>query len=367
MKNRIFMRTKLLPLLSTLAAFAFLLSIPGFVSAETTEVTAQGRVQYKSRKPKAEDRNRAVEQAKKNALDEYASSLPTSARKNYIAIEEKLKNNVDKYVKNALLIDEETDKDSKTYMVFIRATVDQGGIDIEIQSVAGGGQFAESEYILFVFSARSENVVKGYDDRRTTRTDVDLTDDIEETAASDGQTALDSASRKSSAIKVTGGSTVQQERKITYKVFSSEAVDSAVSQVFTEANFEVVPMFDVDEQITTLFQEDFGVGDDVSGKTRKYATNVARENEIPFFAYGLLEAGKSRVDDATGDYIVTVRVNAKVFDLSKRFAKVAAAVGPVQYRGQGKTVSEAQSNALRTSARQAAQDLTNQLMAKGIR
>jgi len=350
-----------------LLAFAFVVGMPTFASAETTEVTAQGRVQYKSRKPKAADRNEAAELAKKNALDEYASSLPTSARKNYIAIEGKLKNNVDKYVKNSLVIDEETDKDSKTYTVFIRATVDQGAIDIEIQSVAGGGEFAEREYILFVFSARSENVIKGYDDRRTTRTDFDLTDDIEETSTSDGQTSLDSASRKKSAIKVTGGSTVQQERKVTYKVFSSEAVDSAVSQVFTEANFEVVPMFDVDEQITTLFQEDFGVGDDVSGKTRKYATNVARENEIPFFAYGLLESGKSRVDNATGNYIVTVRVNAKIFDLTKRFAKVAASVGPVQYRGQGKTVSEAQSNALRSAARQAAEELTNQLMAKGIR
>lgn len=350
------------------ALISFLVAgLPSLTLAETIEVTAQGRAQYKSRKPKSTDRNRAIEEAKKNALDEYASKLPTSARKNYVAIEEKLKGSVDKYVNNYLKIDEETDSDSKTYTVFIRATVDRTAIDIEIQAVAGGGQFAESEYILFVFTARSEDTIKGYDDRRTTRIDTDVTNDIQETSASDGQSVIDSSSQKTSGIRVTGGSTVQQERKITYKVFSSEAVDSAITQVFSEANFEVVPMFEVDEEIGTLFEEDFGRGDDVSRKSRKYATDMAREQEIPFFAYGLLDVGKSRVDDATGNYIVTVRVNAKIFDLSKRFAKVAASVGPVQYRGMGKTVTEAQNNALLSSARQAGQELTNQLMAKGIR
>jgi hypothetical protein len=331
------------------------------------EVMAQGKTQYKSRKPKPEHKAMAIEEAKKNALDQYSAELPISARKNYLVIESKLKGNVDKYVLDYLELEDEIDKDSKTYTVFIRATVDKTLIDIEIQNVAGGGRSAESEYILFTFAARSQDQVKGFKDRDTTRTDSDSTDDVEETTASDGQTIVSSTSRNVSKIAATGGSTVRREEQISYRVFSSEDVDNAITQVFTEANFEVVPIFEVDERIGILFRDDFGKGDDVSGANRKYATDLTRDSGVPFFAYGLLDVGKSRVDKATGQDVVTVRVNAKIFDLKKRFARTVASVGPVQYRGAGATVTEAQSNALHTAAQKAAEELVNQLMAKGIR
>ena len=350
-----------------LLAVAFMAWFPPTVSAETIEVMAQGKFEYKSRKPKPQDKAKAISAAKKNALDQYASSLPTSERKNYIAVELKVKENVDRYVLDHIQLEEEIDKDSRTYTVYIRATVDKTGIDIEIQNAAGGGQSAESEFILFTFAARLQEEVKAFDDRKTVRTDTDSTDDIEEVAAADAQTSIASSSRKASEVKVTGGSTVRREEKISYRVFGSEDIDNAITQVFSEANFEVVPIFEVDEEIGNLFKEDFGQGDDVSGSNRKYAADMARDFEIPYFAYGLLDVGKSRTDAATGQYVVTVRVNAKIFDLKKRFARTVASVGPVQYRGAGATVSEAQSNALRTSAKKAGEDLINQLMSKGIR
>ena len=93
---------------------------------------------------------------------------------------------------------------------------------------------------------------------------------------------------------------------------------------------------------------------------------MTRDAEIPYFAYGLLDVGQAQVDPATGQAVVTVRVNAQIYDLKKRFARKVASVGK-QYRGFGATVTAAQDNALRLAAESAANELTQQLMAKGIR
>jgi len=354
--------------ISVVLALALLLSLQGPALAGTVEIVGQGTISYESRKPKPKDIAKAMEAAKKNVLDTYAGELPTSQRKNYRSIEEKLKSEIGSYVKGPFLkLEEDIDKDAKTYTVYIRANVDVVAIDLAIQDFAGGGDSAEPEYILFTFAARSQAEIKDFDDKRTKVRKIDATDDVQETTAADGQSIVSGTARQASVVTQSGGSTVRKEAKINYRVFSSAAVDSAVTQVFNEANFQVVPIFEIEPQIEVLFKEDFSQGDDVSGETRKYATDVTRDNEIPFFAYGLLTVELSRIDEATGQTVVGVQVIGKVFDLKRRFAKNVASVGPVVYRGFGASPTEAQANALKNAARSAASELTQQLMSKGIR
>ena len=334
--------------------------------ADSLEIVGQGSVQYDSRQPKPEDRAKAFEAAKISILEDYASGMSTSERRNFDAISSTLKANIDNYVKQPSKLDEETDKDSKTYTVYVRANVDVTAVDEAIQKTAGGGDFAEREYILFTFAARRQSEIKSFDAKRTTRADTDSTTGAEEAPAGNAQNAVSSTSKRTSEIKVSGGSTVQKSDEIQYAVFSSESVNTAVSQVFTEANFEVVPIFEVDGTIGDLFKGDFSHGEDVSNENRKYATDVTRDADIPFFAYGLLDVGQAEVDPATGQDVVVVSVNAQIYDLTKRFARKVASVG-TQYRGFGSTVTSAQENALRLAAEKTASDLTQQLMSKGIR
>ena len=68
-------RRRLVP---AVLALALLLSLQGPSLAGTVEIVGQGTATYKSRKPKPKDIAKAMEAAKKNVLDTYASELPTS-------------------------------------------------------------------------------------------------------------------------------------------------------------------------------------------------------------------------------------------------------------------------------------------------
>ena len=71
-------------------------------------------------------------------------------------------------------------------------------------------------------------------------------------------------------------------------------------------------------------------------------------------------------DPVTGMIEVAVNVNAKVYDVSKRFPKTVAAVGPVQYSAIGQTQTIAERNALQRAGEKAACELISQMRAKNL-
>ena len=92
-----------------------------------------------------------------------------------------------------------------------------------------------------------------------------------------------------------------------------------------------------------------------------------RNAKIPYLTLGTLDVGFANPDPATGLLRVPVIVNAKVLDLSDMIPDTVATVGPVQYAGLGPTEAEAQTNALKLAAQNAAKDLISQLNSAGVR
>jgi hypothetical protein len=91
-----------------------------------------------------------------------------------------------------------------------------------------------------------------------------------------------------------------------------------------------------------------------------------RNAKIPYLTLGTLDIGFANPDPATGLLRVPVTVNAKVLDVSDMIPDTVATVGPVQYAGLGPTEAEAQTNALKLAAQNAAKELISQLNSAGV-
>lgn len=338
------------------------------------EFKGKGRVSYKSKKPKRADKDRAVEKAKFNALDAYVSGLSESQATNFYDLEDGILEDLDNYVRDYEQIDAIVDKDSKTYTILIMAKVNTVRLENFLKKQGGGGDWHAGEaYISFVFTTRDQTSVKTFDKKRHKRTDTDVTDDVEETLAADGQTILSATARKRSSIEVTGGSTTRKAAARTYGKGSSQELRGVVNGVFKDAKFRVVDSAQSGVQ-ESWFADDYSRGDDISQQTRKLAFDTfqafAQAKELDgtlYFAYGLLEVGPPDEDPGSGMPVVTVTVNAEIFDLSGPLYQVVASVGGHTYTQRGRDADNARKSALKMAARKASKELINQLMSQNIR
>jgi hypothetical protein len=114
-------------------------------------------------------------------------------------------------------------------------------------------------------------------------------------------------------------------------------------------------------------RQDYSHGDDLAPLTQRNMVNGVKAAGIPFIAIGTLDVGMRDTDPATGNKRVFVTVSGKVLDLSQKFPRTVSSVGPVQFSGLGPDESVARVNALKKAAESAAQQLMNELNAKGVK
>jgi hypothetical protein len=181
-----------------------------------------------------------------------------------------------------------------------------------------------------------------------------------------------SANIKKDQINTSGGSSIQKADQIQYNVSNANEINTAMSNIFSTAGFEVIDaeyLTDETEGLVDvkMFVEDFKYGDDISGQTRRDAVKGCRMVDVMYFAIGTLDVGIKDKDPVSGLTRVFVSVTGKVLGLKKRFPKTVASVGPVQFSGLGPDQIVAKRNALILAAEKAAQELTSQMRAKGIR
>jgi hypothetical protein len=350
----------------------FFFAVPLYAQIATEQ--GVGQITYKGwGSPGAKVRQEAIQKAKLNALTRFAAKFSQANALNYEKIRGKVESEIDMYVPDHYIIDEEVDKAAKVYRVVIRATINNTAIDVELQKVSAIHSATEDErsFLTFVFVAREAKVVKKFDERKTTRVVEESSEDQSEvSSAEEGELKFSAESRKDK-IRTTGGSTVQKSDQIQYDVSNSHEINTAMSNIFSTAGFEVVDAEYLTDETDGLvdverFIEDFRYGDDITGKTRRDAVKGCRSVDVMFFAIGTLDVGMKDVDPTSGLTRVFVSVTGKVMSLKKRFPKTVASVGPIQFSGIGPTQTVAKTNALKLAAEKAAKELTAQLRAKNI-
>jgi len=363
MKKRLVILSMILTIFIALPAFAQLVRVQGV-----------GNAAYKGwGGPSLKVKQQAVVDAKVNALNRYASKFTQAKRLNYEKIKEKIKNSIDLYVTDYTIVDEEVDKKAKQYRVVIQASIDASLIEVELQKISAVENVPEDQksYITYVFVAREQRQVKSYDKRQTKRvvkSDLEEHEEIE--SVDEGAVSLSAKNNKDS-MTTTGGSAIQKADDIEYDVTNTSEINTAMSNVFSTAGYEVVDADYVEEETEGLldvgqFKEDFRYGSDISGRTKRNAVKGLRSIDITLLAIGTLDIGMKDKDPVSGLTRVYVSVTGKIMSLKKRFPKTVASVGPVQFSGLGPNETVAKRNALKLAAEKAANDLVAQLRMKGI-
>ena len=334
-----------------------------------------GQIKYSGwGNPSTSVKQEAIEKAKINALKKFTGTFTVSETKNYEKIRTSVESDIDRYIIDYKVIDDDTDKDTKLYRIAIEASINKSLIEIELQKVSAVQQAPSDErsYMGFVFVARKVKSRKVFDVRRTKRAVEETTiEESEESSAGAEEIHFAGESIKDT-VKKTGGSSVQRSDELEYDVSNASDINKTMINIFSTAGYEVVEAVYLEDYTDGLvnvsdFIEDFRFGDDISGKTRRSAVKGCKDAGIAFFAIGTLDIGAKDVDPVSGLIRVYVSVNGNILDLRSRFPKTIASVGPVQYAGLGLDQAVASRNALTLAGKNAAKDLTAQLNAKKVK
>lgn len=312
-----------------------------------------------------------LRQAKIAAIRSHTSSYSPARQKMYAAVASTVEASTDQYLTNLMVVDQRCDTSTKMFHLVIRGTLNTSAFDHLLQQHVPAVGSGEGSMFVAIFLARRAAAVTAYEERTFRRVDFEHVSDATETIAANDQTMHASEDASVSASVSAGGSTTQKADAISYEVERPRDLEDSVNGVLSTAGFEMIDVAEVVMESGGVFDlqrfvQDFGGADDISAETRAMAYGVLRDFEIPLFAMGTLDVGVKDTDPVSGNTRVFVSVAARVYDLSKRFARTIASVGPVQYSGLGPDQTVAERNALVLAAETAASEIVVQLQAKGI-
>ena len=355
--------------------------------AHAQAVTSKGTatVTY-DRKLDAAVKDRALQDAKVNALDRYVAAQADGAKsRNYETARAGLVASVDSYVLSATVLSEESDTKAKRYTVAIRAEIDAPRLENALvgSSAVARTPTAQKSLMTFVFVARQQGSVQVFDDKVYKRVDASVagnaTGDARRDATeseritgnsvstSDKVHASENYQANLTASVTSGGSTTAKADTVTWNVTRADEINSVMTGTFTAAGYEVVEA----DYVTTLdveaIRKGYGTGEDLSPAALQGAVRgVKSAGGFRYLALGKLDVGMRDKDPATGLTRVYVTVSGKVLDVSGAYPRTVSSVGPEQFAGLGPSETVARTNALTEAAGAAAGRLVNELNARGV-
>lgn len=337
----------------------------GILSAEagSVKVKAKGSVPYGLRAGKSA-RREAVEDAKKNAVRNYASKWDSARYEMFDKAFIQVEDNIDQYVLSYVLLDSGKNKTTKQYEAYIEATLNDNAIERLVRETASSmasGSGGEAPYITMIMVGREPETQKRFKTKKT-----DIAQSTHSGSSEENVTGNSADFYEEETARVTsGGSSERKADQIKYRTFTVTDVDAAISEVFTKAGYEVVDPRDVELEVS-YFQMEYSAGANITASSRRDAIRQCREMEIAFFAIGNMDVSLPEYDEVSGMDKVYVKVSVKVTDLRKRLPKTVASIRGVQYAGLGSNPEVARQNALNMAAEKSAKDLIDQLRAKRV-
>jgi DNA-binding protein Fis len=309
--------------------------------------------------PTTDQKKKALEDARKNALDKYIAGLDSQRIKILNNMIDQLRQNLTTYVPQVVALDNGTWSNGY-WTVGAQASIDEAQIEAAVnQYMQTSGKKQNDSNLSFIFVAREAAKVLKFKDKTTDRTIA--TEGNNEKSAETDNASVGENTKVSE--QVTGGSVEVKADQTSYKSYIPEDVSTKVSEVFNKANFSVVEPFDAGID-SKSFVSDFVGSNEISDETKKAAVDAARKAGLNYLAVATLDVGEQLVDQATGMKKSYVTVNGYVWDLNGKFTKRICSVGPVQYSGLGEDPQVAKTNALINAATAAAKDLVDQMRVK---
>lgn len=320
----------------------------------------------------AEVLEQGLRQATIAAIRSYTSSYSPARQKLYQSVASTVEASAEQYLTNVVVVDQSCDSSTKVFHLVVRGSLNTSVFNHLLQQHLPSLRSGEGAMFLAMFLARRAAAVTEYEERVFRRVDTELVSDATESVAATTDAMHATEESSVSASVTSGGSTIQKADAISYEVSRPRDLEDSINGVLSTAGFEMIDVAEIVAESGGVFDlarfvADFGEADDISAETRAMAYGVLRDFEIPLFAMGTLDVGVKDTDPVSGNTRVFVSVAARVYDLSKRFARTIASVGPVQYSGLGSDQTVAERNALRLAAEAAASEIVVQLQTKGVR
>lgn len=366
-----------------------LFSFFGFAAhAQVDSAKGMATVSYES-KVTPEIKAQAFHDAQVNAVERYFAESGASQSENFDVIRNKVSASINNYVLGATVLSEENRQDAHQYSVVVRADINASRLRNELKNSSTVANTANQQKstLTFVFVARAQDSVKAFDPHTYQRVDQARTGDASLDDSKNGsegekighsQISTNASTSTHVAVQAntsniveTGGSTTRRADQVTWALIPAGNINTIVTGIFGAAGFEVVEAEYVEPQSKGLLslqalQSDYKTGNDLQPQTMRNTVQGLQAAQIPYLALATLDVGLPDTDPATGLARVYVTVTGKVVDVTGRFPRTLASVGPEQFAGTGPSSDVAQTNALKLAADKAARELVSQVNVVGV-
>jgi hypothetical protein len=372
---------KILLSLSLLLSFLLLST-----SSLAQVVTAKGvsTISYAAGLGPAE-KEQAYRGAQVAAVERYFAENGQAEAENFEAIEEKVAQNLDKFILSTTVLNEQDNPGFHKYSVTVRVELNLAKLRNTLRGASAAGKTgdAEKSQMVYVFVGREVASVKKFDDRVVEHHGVSAEGTVSGSEATKGTESESIKGRKvstsasvqgtatmsanMSANIETGGSRTSKADEVGYRLLSMANQKTAVTSVFSQSGYAVAdPDFVLADGDMKAVNADYSKGDDLAPSTMRSMVASLRKSQVPYLVLATFDVGVPTQDPATGLQRVNVSVTGRVLDLTNGLPREVASVPPVQYVGLGADGASAQGKALKDASIAAAKEIVSRLNTVGI-
>ena len=324
-----------------------------FAHAQVVQVKGVGTVSYAGvLAPEAKEK--AYVKAQVAAVERYYAESGESESQNFEAIQDKVAENLEKFILSTAVLNEQDQTSFHKYSVSVRVELNVAKLRNTLRSSFAVSQTsnAAKSRMVYIFVGREADSVRSYDARVFQRVDV-------------------GAKEKPSSLSVqveTGGSTTRKGNETSYKLLPMSNFLTSITSVFSQAGFKVQdPAYTIGDKDFASLNKDFSSGKDITAQTMRSVVATLRKEQIPLLIIATMDVGVPNQDSASGLPRVGVTVTARVLDVSNGSPVEVVSVPAVQYFGTGPDNEQAAIKSLKDGSVSAARELVSRLNTAGIR
>jgi len=319
-----------------------------------------------------ETKSKTLLAAKKIALEKFFQTQPISAQQAKEQFSKEFYKNIDKFVIDAVILQEKNNEDTSTYSIAVSASINSKAIKAFFisNSAAGNQKTGTASDFGAMFIARKIVDERVYDAKRTDVMETDSTQSQVEENSDSANRSASSRRDKTFDVKRTGGSTRRRSTEIKYVPDQdlSDDVEDAVTQALTTAGFTPMPL-DGLENVPLLDEIKFSKSGRLKRRDLRKFRNAAIDAGWTFFGMGTVDIGAPRRDRARNIVKVSAKVSFKVWLLTDGRAKRVVSVRPITVYGSDANDdgNVATSNAANAAVKKVMNEAVSQLQQKGLR
>lgn len=300
----------------------------------------------------------AITNAKLAAWNTYVSKFSVEKSNAYYKNESNFLKNIDNYIISFDIVDSECSEKTRTYSLYIRASINNRKVDNELTSSVSSGSQAlsslENKGVVVLVVPRKTTELITFKARTTNVTERSQSNDIDEVVNEDGASVSVSSSSSQRNIESTGGSTVQKSAKRKYDIGDLNDADAQINNLLQPLKMRTFSAARLETMATRSGYDEFlkKVLDQFSGKVGDYGANISPQTKeeiinliidigrgrLNYFLLGTVDSGTPRIDPDTGVFKSEVLVNVQLYKIDDFFgAEAVASVGPEIQSAFGET------------------------------